>query len=74
MLEVGYLRNRDPGRRWQASEIRHEAIALENGGVARARESARRADVVVFNYYRHANAELLIEERTCCGWTMVFLG
>ena len=63
VLEVGYLRNHDPNRRWQASEIRHEAIGLENGGVARARESARRADLVVFNYYRHANAEQLIGER-----------
>lgn len=70
VLEVGYLRNRDPGRRWQATEIRHEAIALENGGMVRARESARRADLVVFNYYRHANAEQLIEERTgpWCFW------
>ena len=70
VLEVGYLRNRDPNRRWQASEIRHEAIALENGGVARARESARRADLVVFNYYRHANAERLIAERNgpWCFW------
>ena len=70
VLEVGYLRNSDPGRRWQASEIRHTAIELENGGVARAREFARRADLVVFNYYRHANAEQLIEERDgpWCFW------
>ena len=70
VLEVGYLRNNDPNRHWQASEIRHEAIGLENGGVARARESARRADLVVFNYYRHANAEQLIEERfgPWCFW------
>ena len=68
VLEVGYLRNRDPDRRWQASEIRHEAIGLENGGVARARESARRADLVVFNYYRHANAEQLIERANDGPW------
>lgn len=70
VLEVGYLRDRDPGRRWRASEIRHEAIELENGGVARARESARRADLVVFNYYRHAIAERLIEWRVgpWCFW------
>lgn len=69
-LEVGYLRDHDPGRRWRASEIRHEAIALENGGFLRARESVRRADLVVFNYYRHANAEWLIEERDgpWCFW------
>lgn len=69
-LEVGYLRNRDPGRRWRASEIRHAAVELENGGFLRARESARRADLVVFNYYRHANAEQLIAERDgpWCFW------
>jgi glycosyltransferase involved in cell wall biosynthesis len=70
VLEVGYLRNRDPNRRWQASEIRHAAIELENGGISRARESVRRADLVVFNYYRHANAETLIRERDgpWCFW------
>ncbi len=69
-LEVGYLRSRDPGRRWQQTGIRHASIEMENGGVARARESARRADLVVFNYYRHAQAERLIEERTgpWCFW------
>jgi glycosyltransferase involved in cell wall biosynthesis len=69
-LAVGYLRSRDPGRRWRASEIRHAAVELENGGFSRARESARRADLVVFNYYRHANAERLIEERDgpWCFW------
>ena len=69
-LEIGYLRDRDPGRRWQASGIRHEAIGLQNGGLWRARESVRRADLVVFNYYRHANAERLIDERDgpWCFW------
>jgi glycosyltransferase involved in cell wall biosynthesis len=57
-LEVAYLRSRDPNRQWKSAEIRHEAIEL-----ARARESVRAADVVVFNYYRHANAEQLIDER-----------
>ena len=69
-LQVGYLRNRDPQRRWQASEIRHESMVLENGGMSRARESVRDADLVVFNYYRHADAERLIDERTgpWCFW------
>ena len=69
-LEVGYLRNRDPNRRWQVSEVRHAAIELGNGGMSRARETVRRADLVVFNYYRHANAERLIEERDgpWCFW------
>ena len=64
-LEVAYLRSRDPGRQWKASEIRHASIELDGSGdeIARASESVRAADVVVFNYYRHANAERLIDER-----------
>lgn len=62
-LEVAYLRSRDPSRQWKSSEIRHAAIDLSRDEMARARESARDADLVVFNYYRHANAERLISER-----------
>ena len=70
VLEVGYLRDRDPGRRWRSTEIRHEAFWLENGGLMRACASVRSADLVVFNYYRHANAELLIKGRDgpWCFW------
>ena len=57
-LEVAYLRSRDPNRHWKSTEIRHEAIEL-----ARAHETMRAADVVVFNYYRHPDAERLIGER-----------
>ena len=69
-LEVAYLRGHDPQRQWRAPQIRHESMELWNGGMARARESVRRADLVVFNYYRHANAEQLIRERTdqCGPW------
>ena len=59
-LEVAYLRNRDPNRLWKSSALRHPSIELERDGMSRARESAQRADLVVFNYYRHANAEQLI--------------
>ena len=64
-LEVAYLRSRDPNRQWKSTAIRHAAIELNGSGdeIARARESARAADLVVFNYYRHANAERLIGER-----------
>lgn len=64
-LEVAYLRSRDPNRQWKSAEIRHAAIELDgwNIQIGRARESARAADLVVFNYYRHANAERLIGER-----------
>jgi len=57
-LEVAYLRNRDPERQWKSSEIRHAAIDM-----SMATERARAADLVVFNYYRHADAERLIGER-----------
>ncbi len=73
-LEVAYLRSRDPDRRWKSSVVRHAAIELDRGGLARARESARRADLVVFNYYRHANAERLIEERATRGTPWCFWG
>ncbi len=80
-LEVAYLRNRDPDRLWKSSALRHTSIELErdgprndpNNGMPRARESMGRADLVVFNYYRHADAERLIEERAArdtpwCFW------
>ena len=75
-LEVAYLRSRDPDRQWKSSEIRHASIELDRSGdgMSRARESARGADLVVFNYYRHANAERLIRERAELRWAMVFLG
>ena len=64
-LEVAYLRSHDPDRFWKPAEIRHAAIELDGSGdeVTRAQESARAADLVVFNYYRHPNAERLIGER-----------
>ena len=71
-LEVGYLRSRDPGRQWKASEIRHTSIELNGSGEAIAR--ARAADLVVFNYYRHANAERLIDERTAAGGPWCYWG
>ena len=64
-LEVGYLRERDPDRGWKAPEIRHASIELAG---------ARGADLVVFNYYRHANAERLIEERAKSAGPWCFWG
>jgi glycosyltransferase involved in cell wall biosynthesis len=64
-LEVGYLRRRDPARRWKASQIRHACVELNGSGEGTSR--ARTADLVVFNYYRHAEAERLIEERATVG-------
>jgi glycosyltransferase involved in cell wall biosynthesis len=72
-LEVAYLRKRDPDRLWQSSPLRHASIELEDG-MSRARESVRHAELVVFNYYRHANAERLIQERTATGRPWCFWG
>ena len=73
-LEVAYLRGHDPERQWTSPEIRHESTELSNGGMSRVRESARRADLVVFNYYLHANAERLIVERARQGGPWCFWG
>lgn len=73
-LEVAYLRGHDPQRQWKSSEIRHASVELSNGGMSRARETARGADLVVFNYYLHANAEQLIDERTRQGGPWCFWG
>jgi len=73
-LEVAYLRKRDPDRLWQSPALRHASIELEEDGISRARESVRDADLVVFNYYRHSNAEQLIQERTARGGAWCFWG
>ena len=73
-IEVAYLRSRDPNRLWKSSALRHESIELDRDGMSRARESARRADLVVFNYYRDAKAEQLIEERATSGTPWCFWG
>ena len=71
-LEVAYLRSHDPTRHWKSSEIQHESIVLNGTGEGISR--ARAADLVVFNYYRHANAERLIDERAASGGPWCFWG
>jgi glycosyltransferase involved in cell wall biosynthesis len=66
-LEVAYLRDRDPNRQWTSSEIRHATIEM-------AHVSARAADLVVFNYYRHVDAERLIHERAVLRTPWCFWG
>ena len=75
-LNVAYLRSRDPSRHWKSSEIRHESVELNGSGqgMTRARDVVRAADLVVFNYYRHANAERLIDERVASGGPWCFWG
>jgi glycosyltransferase involved in cell wall biosynthesis len=72
-LEVAYLRGRDPDRQWTDSALRHESVILD-ADMPRGCEAARRADLVVFNYYRHARAEQLIEERATSGNPWCFWG
>jgi len=64
-LQVAYLRRRDPSREWNDVPIRHDFISLSDGPAqfAEARRRVVEADLVVFNYYRHPGAALLIEER-----------
>ena len=75
-LTVGYLRGRDPQRHWQKEIIRHDSIELDSSGdaFARARRATRDADLVVFNYYRHEQAEELIEQRARQGAPWCFWG
>src|SRR5215213_184916 len=75
-LEVAYLRSRDPNRQWKSSVIQHASIELDRSRdeMSRARESARKADLAVFNYYRHSNAERLIHERATSGGPWCFWG
>jgi glycosyltransferase involved in cell wall biosynthesis len=75
-LQVGYLRRRDPERHWNAQMIRHDAMELDgaNGALQRARKVMGDADLVVFNYYRHAQAEELIQQRAAHGGPWCFWG
>ena len=73
-LKVGYLRSRDPQRQWTSSEIRHESIESGREWNVAARESAARADLVVFNYYFHPHANGADWRACCAWWSMVFLG
>lgn len=68
-LEVAYLRERDPSRKWKSPVVKH-AIA----GLDRSRACVRSADLVVFNYYRHADAERLIDGRVAAGGPWCFWG
>ena len=75
-LEVGYLRSRDPDRKWKPPAIRHTSIDLDgpSHGLSRACEAAKNVDLVVFNYYRHRIAERLIAERDKSGGPWCFWG
>jgi glycosyltransferase involved in cell wall biosynthesis len=75
-LQIGYLRGRDPERYWKPDNIRHEAVQLHSSAreLGHAREAVSHADLVVFNYYRHAYAEELIDQRASQGGPWCFWG
>lgn len=75
-IEVAYLRSHDPLRQWKSPSIHHASMALDNSveHLARARESVRHADLVVFNYYMHSAAVELIRERNAYGGPWCFWG
>ena len=75
-LKVAYLRHHDPNRQWKSPAIRHAAIALDTDreGMTQARACVREAELVVFNYYQHVNAERLIEERARLDGPWCFWG
>jgi len=75
-LQVGYLRGRDPERQWNPPPLNHDSLMLDSSTAAlrESLEAARRADLVVFNYYRDARAEELIELRATQGKPWCFWG
>lgn len=75
-LKVVYLFSGDPGRKWRAIPIRHEALMLDGNG-ARLGEAVAiigQANIAVFNFYNDPQAARLIGERAagCRPW--VFWG
>ena len=76
LLQVGYLRRRDPSRKWNSVPIFHEFISLDEvpAQLAEARSRINAADLVVFNYYRHPAAAMLIEERAKSNKPWCFWG
>ena len=64
-LQVAYLRRRDPLRQWNDVPICHEFISLSDGAaqISEARHRFAESDLVIFNYYRHPCAAMLIDER-----------
>lgn len=75
-LRVGYLRGRDPERHWNPPPLNHDALVLDGSqsALSEHRAATRAADLVVFNYYRHAVAEELIEQRAVQGAPWCFWG
>ena len=74
-LQVGYLRRTDPCRQWGPTAMAHDFVVLDEGPKRQqtARSLVQDADLVVFNYYLHPNAEQLILDRSSshrpwCFW------
>ena len=75
-LQVVYLRPRDPSRHWKPVSILHEFVSLSDAPsqLNEARTRMQDADLVVFNYYRHPLAAMLIEERAKLNQPWCFWG
>ena len=75
-LQVGYLRGRDPRRRWNPAEIHHDSIELDRSAesLQRVRAIVQQAELIVFNYYLHPHAEELIDQRAKLGAPWCFWG
>lgn len=74
-LTVGYLRENSTHRRWQASELRHNHIMLDDDvkKYAAAEALMESSDLVVFNYYQNPLLMQLIKHRASskkpwCFW------
>jgi len=75
-LHVAYLRGIDPVRQWQAAPILHHSIVLDAHAdvLLDARKLVNTADLVVFNYYFHPQAQELLSERASLNRPWCFWG
>jgi glycosyltransferase involved in cell wall biosynthesis len=76
-LEVIYLRRAAEGpisRHWQGVHIDHPHLVLERAGVTACAEAIDRAELVVFNWYRHAAVQDWMRVRDRAGRPWCFWG
>lgn len=76
-LEVVYLRHASPGpiaRHWQARPLAHPHVLLDRHNVRDAEAALARAELVVFNYYRHDAALAWMRRRARTGAPWCFWG
>ena len=74
-LSVAYLRSSDPARSWQPASAEYDCCSLSESSASFG-EAARQvveADVAIFNYYNHPQAEQLIRHRAESGKPWCFV-